>query len=113
TQVGRGDGVQALPDPADPRHVLALGSAGRLVRVDMVTGERRNVRPWAPDDQPLRFAEAPPLAADPYDAGALYLGSQFVHKSPDGGESWQIISPDLTGGGPAPGTRGSGSGAGP
>jgi hypothetical protein len=36
------------------------------------------------------------MAIDPFDANALYFGSQFVHYSADQGISWRIISPDLT-----------------
>jgi hypothetical protein len=36
------------------------------------------------------------MAVDPFDANALYFGSQFVHYSADQGISWRIISPDLT-----------------
>ncbi|HBL25981.1 MAG TPA: hypothetical protein DD490_04010, partial [Acidobacteria bacterium] len=36
------------------------------------------------------------LATDPFHPGTLYLGSQFLHKSTDRGETWTTISPDLT-----------------
>jgi hypothetical protein len=36
------------------------------------------------------------MALDPYGPGTLYYGSQFVHKTTTRGESWEIISPDLT-----------------
>ena len=39
----------------------------------------------------------PPLVFSPQDASTLYLGMQFVLKTVDGGKSWQVISPDLTG----------------
>ncbi|MDX1333755.1 MAG: glycosyl hydrolase, partial [Robiginitalea sp.] len=37
-----------------------------------------------------------PLAFSPHTQHRVYVGSQFVHKSDDGGQSWQVISPDLT-----------------
>ena len=36
------------------------------------------------------------IAQDPFDANTIYYGSQFVHKSTDMGNTWSIISPDLT-----------------
>jgi len=44
----------------------------------------------------LRFNWNAAIAADPLDPGVIYYGSQFVHKTRDGGESWQVISGDLT-----------------
>src|SRR6185503_9599643 len=43
-----------------------------------------------------RFVWTFPLAFSPHDGKKLYVGSQFVHVTTDAGQSWQIISPDLT-----------------
>src|ERR1043166_2795553 len=37
-----------------------------------------------------------PLTISPHDHNKVYVGSQFVHQTTDGGNSWQVISPDLT-----------------
>jgi photosystem II stability/assembly factor-like uncharacterized protein len=37
-----------------------------------------------------------PLTISPHDHGKVYVGSQFIHQTTDGGNSWQVISPDLT-----------------
>ncbi len=44
----------------------------------------------------LRFNWNAGLAQDPFDPGTIYYGSQFLHKSTDRGNSWNVISPDLT-----------------
>jgi len=44
----------------------------------------------------LRFNWNAGLGQDPFEADTIYYGSQFVHRSRDRGESWEIISPDLT-----------------
>ena len=44
----------------------------------------------------MRYNWNAAIAIDPFDANALYFGSQFVHYSADQGISWRIISPDLT-----------------
>ncbi|HEY2738814.1 MAG TPA: hypothetical protein VGK45_10440, partial [Thermoanaerobaculia bacterium] len=49
----------------------------------------------------LRFNWNAGLATDPFHPGTIYSGSQFLHKSTDRGESWTIISPDLTTNNPA------------
>src|SRR5438067_960356 len=43
-----------------------------------------------------RFNWEFPVAISPHDHNKVYVGSQYVHVTADGGNSWQIISPDLT-----------------
>jgi len=95
-EVGFGDGFGTLPDPTDHASGYAMSQAGGLVRFDLRTGERKEIRPWAPDTVLLRFNWNAAIATDPFDPGALYFGSQFVHKTRTRGETWEIISPDLT-----------------
>ena len=55
------------------------------------------VRPTHPDpDVKLRFNWNSAINIDPFDNSTLYFGSQFVHKSKDKGDTWTVISPDLT-----------------
>lgn len=97
TEIGFGDGFAAIPDPADARYGYSMSQGGNLRRYDLVSGEERDIRPPAPDPgTELRFNWNAGLATDPLDPGVLYYGSQFVHRSRDRGESWEIISPDLT-----------------
>jgi hypothetical protein len=49
-----------------------------------------------PDGVQLRFNWNAGLTWDPHEPGAIYLGSQFLHRSRDQGRSWEIRSPDLT-----------------
>jgi hypothetical protein len=49
------------------------------------------------DGQRYRSAQMPPLVFSPQDPSVLYLGTQFVMKTTNGGTTWQEISPDLTG----------------
>jgi len=44
----------------------------------------------------VRFNWEFPIAISPHDHNKVYVGSQFVHVTTDAGNSWQIISPDLT-----------------
>jgi hypothetical protein len=55
------------------------------------------IRPTHPDpEMRVRFNWNSAIAMDPFDHSTLYFGSQFVHKSTNKGNSWDIISPDLT-----------------
>mgnify|MGYP001212033983 CR=1 FL=1 len=95
-EIAFGDGFNALLDPTDSDLGYGMSQGGRLVRFDLRTGERKFIRPWAPDGTDLRFNWNAPLALDPFEVGSIYYGSQFVHRSDDRGNSWAIISPDLT-----------------
>ena len=95
-EVAFGDGFGTLVDTQDPSYGYAMSQGGNLMRFDIRTGERKRIRPWAPDATRLRFSWNAAIAADPYVLGGIYYGSQFVHKSVDRGDTWQIISADLT-----------------
>ncbi|MBW3552151.1 MAG: hypothetical protein KY466_01505 [Gemmatimonadetes bacterium] len=96
-EIGFGDGFAAIPDPTEPGTGYSMSQGGNLRRFDLNTGEERTVRPPVPDTATeLRFNWNAGIALDPFDPRVVYYGSQFVHRSPDRGESWEIISPDLT-----------------
>ena len=94
--VGYGDGFETLPDQSEPGTVYALWQGGNLLRWEQATGLYRDSKPSPPDGVRLRFNWNAGLATDPFKPGTIYLGSQFLHKSTDRGESWTTISPDLT-----------------
>ncbi len=95
-QVGTGDGFDVRPDPRDSSRGYSLWQGGNLLRWDVRTGERRDIKPAPPAGGRLRFNWNAALAIDPFEPDTIYLGSQFVHRSADRGDSWTVISPDLT-----------------
>jgi len=94
--VGGGDGFDTRPDPADSNLVYSMSQGGYLARTNVWMGEQRQIRPSPPEGVKLRFNWNAGFATDPFDEGTIYLGSQFLHKSADRGETWTAISPDLT-----------------
>ncbi len=93
----------AKADPNDNTIVWSGCYDGGLERYDLKTGYAREVRVWpeagygwAPADMKYRWHWNFPLSFSPHTRHRVYVGSQFVHKSDDGGQSWQVISPDLT-----------------
>ena len=82
------------PDPAHPKLVYSGGWYGSVVRRDDSTGQIATVFERG---KKYRASAMPPLVFSPQDPTTLYLGMQFVLKTVDGGQSWQEISPDLTG----------------
>ena len=91
-----GDGFDVTMDQSDDRYVFAMSQQGNIGRVDLETGTGRFVRPTHPDGDELRFNWNSAVNFDHFDDKTIYFGSQHVHKSTDRGESWTIISPDLT-----------------
>jgi photosystem II stability/assembly factor-like uncharacterized protein len=96
-----GDGFWMFPDPSDSHHVYAEAQGGTIVRVNVLTHETRDIQPRldAADLErytKLRFNWNTPIALSPHDPQALYIGAQFLFRSPDRGQSWERISPDLT-----------------
>lgn len=93
----------AKPDPNDNTIVWSGCYDGGLERYDLKTGYAREVRVWPeagygwkPADMKYRWHWNFPLSFSTSVKHRVYVGSQFVHQSDDGGQSWQIISPDLT-----------------
>ena len=92
-----GDGFDCFADPDDNRYGYAMAQEGYVARFDRKTGNEKMIRPTHPDpDVKLRFNWNAAMAQDPFSHSTIYFGSQFVHKSTDKGDSWEIISPDLT-----------------
>lgn len=95
-RVGSGDGFAVFSDPTDSRYGYSMAQQGSLVRFDKDTGRRVAIQPAHPEGEYLRFNWNAGLSLDPHDPSVLYLGSQFVHRTRDHGDSWEVISPDLT-----------------
>jgi len=97
-EVGFGDGFGTLPVITDPMVGYAMSQEGYIMRWNLRTGERKDIRPAPPVDaeKELRFNWNAAIAADPFDPNGVYFGSQYVHKSSNRGDSWTTISPDLT-----------------
>ncbi len=84
------------PDPLNPNLVYAGGPSRGLVRIDRSNRQVATVSPSVSRENPYRMATNPPLAFSPQDPHALYLGSQFLLQTRDGGIHWKAVSPDLT-----------------
>jgi photosystem II stability/assembly factor-like uncharacterized protein len=80
------------PDPLDTNIIYG----GKVTKFNRVTGQTQDVSPVVLRTGKYRFNRTAPLMFSPADPHALYLGSNVVFKTTDGGSRWQIISPDLT-----------------
>ena len=96
-EISFGDGFDVLPDPTNNRYGISTSQQGWAGIYDRVTGNFESIKPTNPgSDIELRFNWNAAMARSPIDPKTIYMGSQFVHKSKDGGQSWVVISPDLT-----------------
>jgi len=99
TTVGVEEYGYVAPDPLHPNLIYG----GKVTVFDRNTGQTRDVSPVVLRTGKYRFNRTAPLVfsqADPHfspaDPHALYLGSNVLFVTRDGGNSWQIVSPDLT-----------------
>ena len=105
--VGGGESGWATPDPTNSKLIWSTASGsgmvgGIVVRFEEDRRQFRNVEVWPQqsngpaDGVKYRFVWDAPLLISPHDHNTLYTGSQHLHRTQDGGQSWQVISPDLT-----------------
>jgi len=92
-----------IPDTVDNATVWSGCYDGGLEVYDVRTNHARNVRVWPeaaygwpPADVKYRWNWTFPIMISPHDHRRVYVGSQYVHVTGDGGASWKVVSPDLT-----------------
>jgi photosystem II stability/assembly factor-like uncharacterized protein len=92
TTVGVEEYGYVAPDPLHPNLIYG----GKATVFDRNMGQTRDVSPVVLRTGKYRFNRTAPLIFSPADPHVLYLGSNVLFATRDGGNSWQIISPDLT-----------------
>ena len=125
--VGGGDGFYVQIAPTDPNTVYSESQGGSVSRVDLRTGERVSIRPrqnnvtnygdyitpeieesmrergWG--NNPFRFNWSSPILLSQHNPRTIYFGGNHLFKSVDRGDSWNIVSPDLSDNDPERTTR--------
>jgi photosystem II stability/assembly factor-like uncharacterized protein len=98
-----GDGQYVFPDPHDSQILYEDTHFGDLTRRDLRTGEARYISPQpviafgtGAAAQKYRFNWSAPLLVSTRDPGTIYYGGNVLFRSHDAGQSWSVISPDLT-----------------
>ncbi len=106
--VGGGESGFATPDPTDPDVIwsTASGSGARggiVTRHELSRGQSRQVEVWPEstgghpaESLRYRFQWTFPLLISPHDNETIYVTSQHVHRTRNRGQSWEVISPDLS-----------------
>lgn len=92
-----GDGFESAIDTENPNIVYAQAQYGWLVRYDKQSGERVAIQPQhKKGEAPYRWNWDAPLMVSPHKASRIYFAANKLFMSEDRGDTWQIISPDLT-----------------
>ena len=92
-----GDGFVSLIDPASHRIIFSESQDGFMGRIDKVTNESKSIRPEAPlAEKPYRWNWDTPMMLSHADAATVYVGANKLLKSTDRGQTWSVISGDLT-----------------
>lgn len=95
--IGGGDGFRVLKHPSKNIIYSEMQGAENVWRYDMDAKKIKTIQPLPVKGQvKLRFNWNAPMAISTHQPDRFYMGSQFLHKSEDMGDSWEIISPDLT-----------------
>jgi len=116
--IGGGDGFHAQVDPTDWRTVYVESQGGSISRRDALTRGGGGIRPsqrntvnwdeyatpgvmlaqqeagWG--NNPFRFNWSSPIVLSPHNPRTVFFGGNVLFKSVDRGETWRIISPDLS-----------------
>jgi photosystem II stability/assembly factor-like uncharacterized protein len=90
--VGTEEYGYVAPDPLNPNFIYG----GKVSRYDQTTTQTQDVSPVVLRTGKYRFNRTAPLIFSPVDKQALYLGSNVLFRTTNGGQSWQVVSPDLT-----------------
>ncbi|WP_258932279.1 VPS10 domain-containing protein [Flavobacterium oreochromis] len=92
-----GDGMQVQIDNRDPNVIITGSQFGYYQKMDRAKNKSINITPKpAKEEKPYRFNWQTPILLSFHNQDILYMGSNFLHRSMNQGETWQIISPDLT-----------------
>ncbi|PIQ17777.1 MAG: hypothetical protein COW66_10100 [Flavobacteriaceae bacterium CG18_big_fil_WC_8_21_14_2_50_34_36] len=95
--VGIGDGFRVLKHPTKNIIYSEMQGAANVWRYDVDRVQTKTIQPMAEKGDPkLRFNWNTPMALSKFHPDRFYMGSQFLHKSEDMGDTWVKISPDLT-----------------
>ncbi len=101
--VGADERDYDIPSPVNPDIVFGSGLGGSLHRFDEVTRQSMDVSPWPqssyaakPNTVKYRYSWITPIEFSHIGNHALYMGSQFLFRSTDNGNNWDVISPDLS-----------------
>jgi len=101
--VGGCESAHIALDPAHPRYLYAGCYQGAITEFDRTTRAERSIMEYpalglstSPEAQKYRFNWSAPIATSPVNRSIIYHGGNRLFRSNDRGQTWTVISPDLT-----------------
>ena len=101
--VALGESTFVAPEPGSSFVTYGSGYYSAFVRLDRITGDAKNVSPWprymagaASGETKYRFGWTHPIFFSPANPHELLAAAQVVFSSTDRGQTWTVLSPDLT-----------------
>ena len=91
-RVGSGDGMHIVFDDCDNRYLYSESQFGNISRLDLWTGARDSIR----HDDELRWNWNAPVLVSPHDCEVVFHAANKLLRSSNRGETWEVLSPDLT-----------------
>ncbi len=98
-----GESGHIAPHPTNPDIVYGGSYMGYMTRYDHARNSRRSINVWPESfmgsgaaDVKYRFQWNYPIFFSPHDEKVLYTAGNHLFRSTNEGQSWQVISPDLT-----------------
>ncbi len=91
-----GESEYIAPDPLHPNIVFGGSFGTGVTKYNLVTHQNQDVTPTLAHPGVYRSTWTLPLVFSPSDPKLLYFGTQYLFETHDGGQTWQIVSPDLT-----------------
>lgn len=92
-----GDGFETQVDQSNPDIIYAQSQYGGIIRFDRKSGEYLGIKPSEGENEPAyRWNWDAPLLISQHDNARLYFGANKLFRTDDRGNSWKVISPDLT-----------------
>jgi photosystem II stability/assembly factor-like uncharacterized protein len=104
-RVGGGDGMYNEIEWCENRYLYNESQFGPIRRLDLLTGEAKGIRH---QDDEMRYNWNAPILISPHDCDVIFHGGNRLMRSEFRGESWEVISPDLSKNDPATLTTGKG-----
>lgn len=95
--VGGGDGFHSQVDPIDHSMIYGNFQVNGLYSYDLKIGQAKGIKPLARfNEPPFRYNWNSPILISPHDPETVYTGGNYLFRTTDKGQTWTIISPDLT-----------------
>ncbi len=101
--IGGGESADVAVNPANADEIYATSYSGEITYYNRKTGETHQVSAYphyteGTEQRNLKYRWQWnfPVLVSKFEPAVVYIASNYVHRSTDKGQSWEIVSPDLT-----------------